>query len=53
MTGPASKIRPAMSTPGTPATLIAVTPLRAVSVARPKPRTTVSARSTLMVWSTP
>src|SRR4051812_6786189 len=47
---PASKSRPASLTPLTSATLIAVTPLSASSVGKPRPRTTVSDLVTLTVW---
>jgi len=40
-----------MSTPFTSATVIGTTPSSAVSVAMPKPSTTVSARLTLIVLS--
>jgi hypothetical protein len=47
---PASNSRPASLTPLTSATLIAVMPLSGISVARPRPRMTVSARFTFSVW---
>ncbi len=50
-TGPASTRRPASFTPDTSPTLIAVTPLSGMIVARPRPRATVSARSMLIVSS--
>ena len=49
LTGPASNISPASFTPGTSATDIAVFPLLGTSVGKPRPRTTVSARLTLIV----
>ncbi len=48
---PASKSRPAIFTPSTSATDIAVTPLSGTKVASPRPRTTVSGRVTCNVWS--
>ncbi len=48
---PASKRMPATLTPSTSATVMAVTPLSGTNVARPRPRTTVSGRVTLRVWS--
>ena len=50
-TGPASKISPEISTPGTSATVIGTTPFCGTSVAKPSPSTTVSARFTLIVLS--
>lgn len=47
---PASISRPASWTPSTSATVIAVIPLSGMSVARPRPRTTVSGRVTFSVW---
>ena len=52
LTGPASMIRPEMSTPSTSATVIGTTPLSAVRVAMPSPSTIVSGRFTLIVLST-
>ena len=51
LTGPASKISPEISTPGTSATVIGTTPFCGTSVAKPSPSTTVSARFTLIVLS--
>ncbi len=53
---PASMSSPATLTPSTSATETAVTPLSGISVARPRPSTTVSGRVTRMVserWKTP
>ena len=47
---PASISRPAIFTPSTSATLIAVTPLSGTRVAMPRPSTTVSGRVTFSVW---
>ncbi|HVN11536.1 MAG TPA: hypothetical protein VMT69_05550 [Kineosporiaceae bacterium] len=49
---PASKIRPEMSTPGTSATLMVTLPRVGVSVGKPSPRTTLSARLTVRVLPT-
>ena len=48
LTGPASTVIPAMSMPGTSPVVSTVLPLVAVSVAMPRPSTTVSGRFTLM-----
>src|SRR5579859_2271360 len=48
--GPASKMRPEMLTPGTPATFIVMLPAVGISVAKPRPTILVFGLVTLIVW---